>query len=49
MIKTQMGTHNRSEMVAVLGIPCTIPPHYSNSNCKVLLVQIEIKGVKFGE
>jgi hypothetical protein len=47
MIKTQMGTHNRSEMVAVLGIPCTISPHYSN--CKVLLVQIEIKGVKFGE
>jgi hypothetical protein len=26
MIGTQMGTHNRSEMVVVLGTPCAIPP-----------------------
>jgi hypothetical protein len=32
MIGTQIGTHNRSEMVAVLGTPCAIPSHYSNSN-----------------
>jgi hypothetical protein len=25
MIRTQMGKHNRSEMVAVLGTPCAIP------------------------
>jgi hypothetical protein len=25
MIRTQMGMHNRSEMVAVLGAPCAIP------------------------
>jgi hypothetical protein len=31
MIGTQIGTHNRSEMVAVLGTPCAIPSHYSNS------------------
>jgi hypothetical protein len=31
MIGTQMGTHNRSEMVAVLGMPCVIPPYNSNS------------------
>jgi hypothetical protein len=32
MIRTQMGMHNRSEMVAVLGMPCTIPPCNSNSS-----------------
>jgi hypothetical protein len=26
MIRTQMGIYNRSEMVAVLGAPCVIPP-----------------------
>jgi hypothetical protein len=26
IIRTQMGTHNRSEVVAVLGTPCAIPP-----------------------
>jgi hypothetical protein len=29
MIKTQIGTHNTSEMVALLGTPCAIPPHNS--------------------
>jgi hypothetical protein len=29
IITTQMGTHNRSEMVAVLGMPCAIPPRNS--------------------
>jgi hypothetical protein len=31
MIRTQMGTHNRSQIVAVLGTPCAIPRHNSNS------------------
>jgi hypothetical protein len=31
MIRTKMGTHNTSEMVAVLETPCAIPPHNSNS------------------
>jgi len=31
MIRTQMGTHNISEMVAVLGTPCAIPSRNSNS------------------
>jgi hypothetical protein len=26
MIRTQVGTHNRSVMVAVYGTPCAIPP-----------------------
>jgi hypothetical protein len=26
MIRTQMGNHNRSVMVAVYGMPCSIPP-----------------------
>jgi hypothetical protein len=34
MIRTQMGTHNTSGMVAVLETPCVIPPR--NSNGKVL-------------
>jgi hypothetical protein len=29
--RTQMGTHNRSVMVAVLGAPYAIPPRNSNS------------------
>jgi hypothetical protein len=32
MTGTQMGTYNRSEMVAVYGMPCVIPPCNSNSN-----------------
>jgi hypothetical protein len=32
MIRTQMGTHNKSEIVAVLGTPCAIPPRNVNSN-----------------
>jgi hypothetical protein len=32
MIRIQMGMHNRSEMVAVYGIPCVIPHHNTNSN-----------------
>jgi hypothetical protein len=31
-IITQMGTHNRSEMVAVHGTPCVITPRNSNLN-----------------
>jgi nicotinic acid mononucleotide adenylyltransferase len=30
MIITQ-GTHNRSEVVAVLGVPSAIPPHNNNT------------------
>jgi hypothetical protein len=26
-IRTQMGKHNRSVMVAMYGMPCAIPPH----------------------
>jgi hypothetical protein len=26
LFKSQMGTHNSSEMVAALGTPCAIPP-----------------------
>jgi hypothetical protein len=32
MIRTQMGMHNRSEMVTLLGTPCLIPPQNRNSN-----------------
>jgi hypothetical protein len=32
MIITQMGMHNTSEMVALHGMLCVIPPHNSNSN-----------------
>jgi hypothetical protein len=31
LIKTQMGTQNRPEMVAVLDTPRAIPPHNSRS------------------
>jgi hypothetical protein len=31
MIRTQMWTHNRSEMIAVLGTPFEIPPRNNNS------------------
>jgi hypothetical protein len=31
MIRTQMVTHNRSEMVIMFGMPCKIPPCNSNS------------------
>jgi hypothetical protein len=30
MIRTQLETHSRSEMVTVLGTPCMIPPRNSN-------------------
>jgi hypothetical protein len=42
MIRTQMGTHNRSEMVTVHGNPCAIPPCNSNSNNRVLLDTLTI-------
>jgi hypothetical protein len=44
MIRTQMGTHNRSEVVAVHGNPCAIPPCNSNSNSnnRVLLDTLTI-------
>jgi hypothetical protein len=29
-VRTQMGTRNKLEMVAVHGTPCAIPPHNSN-------------------
>jgi hypothetical protein len=32
MIITQMGSHNRSEVVAVHGTPCSTPPLNGNSN-----------------
>jgi hypothetical protein len=32
MIRTQTAVHNKSQMVAVLGTPCAIPPRNSNSN-----------------
>jgi hypothetical protein len=31
MIRTEKVTHSRSEMVAVYGTPCAIPPRNSNS------------------
>jgi hypothetical protein len=34
IIRTQMGSHNVSEMVAVYGIPYAIPCSNSNSNSK---------------
>jgi hypothetical protein len=49
MIRTEMGTHNRSEMVTLHGTPCAIPTHKSISknfghvdrkpehNCQVLM------------
>jgi hypothetical protein len=30
MSRTQIGRHNGSETVTVLGTPCVIPPHNSN-------------------
>jgi hypothetical protein len=35
MIRTQMGKHNRSVMVPVLGTPCTTPTRDSNRKSKV--------------
>jgi hypothetical protein len=35
VIRTQIRMHNRSETVAVLGTPCTIPPRNSNSGSYV--------------
>jgi hypothetical protein len=37
MIRNQMVTHNRSEVVAVLGTPCEMPPRKSKSesNCDI--------------
>jgi hypothetical protein len=32
MIRTQLGMHSRSEMVAVCGTPFVIPPRNRNSN-----------------
>jgi hypothetical protein len=34
MIRIQMGTHDTSQMVAVLGMPCAIPHHNRNSNSR---------------
>jgi hypothetical protein len=31
-IRTQTGTHNTSEMVAVLGTPCAIQPRNGNTS-----------------
>jgi hypothetical protein len=39
MIRTQMGTHNRLEMVAITGTPWAIPPRNSNSKgCRLLYI-----------
>jgi hypothetical protein len=38
MIITQMGVHDRSEMVAVPGTPCELPLFNSNSNIKAFTV-----------
>jgi hypothetical protein len=35
-LELRYGTHNRSEMVAVLGTPCAIPPISSNSTQRPL-------------
>jgi hypothetical protein len=40
MIRTQMGKHNRSVMVAVYGTPCVIPPGNSNSE-QILFLLID--------
>jgi hypothetical protein len=31
MIRTQKGMNNRSEIIAIYGTPCAIPPRNSNS------------------
>jgi hypothetical protein len=31
IVRTQMGKHNRPDMVAVYGTPCAIPPRNCNS------------------
>jgi hypothetical protein len=36
MIRTRMGTHNRLEMVAVYGTPCTITPRNNKINSRKL-------------
>jgi hypothetical protein len=38
-IITQMGTHNGSEMVALYGTPCAIPPLSCNCNIAYLFVK----------
>jgi hypothetical protein len=37
VFRTQMGNHDRSEKVAVLGTPCTVPPRNSNVNAYTFL------------
>jgi hypothetical protein len=37
MTITQIGTHNRSEMVSVHGTPCAIPPSNNNNSSKSIL------------
>jgi hypothetical protein len=38
MVRTQMGSHNRSVMVVVYGTPCAIPPR--NSNCSSFKISV---------
>jgi hypothetical protein len=45
MIRTQMGTHNRSAIVAVLGTPCAIPPPTVNIILATNLIILSFDGV----
>jgi len=49
MIITQLGTHNRSEMVAVPGTPCAIPHNNRNSNPSSFVFEVFGTGKHFRE
>jgi hypothetical protein len=47
MIRTQMGKHSSSAMVAVYGTPCAIPPRNSDINSKVVhVLKIKYRFIK---
>jgi hypothetical protein len=41
MIRTEMGTHNRPEIVAVYGTPFATPPRNSNSRYEIVLLTLQ--------
>jgi hypothetical protein len=49
MIRTEMGMHNRSEMVAMYGKPCVIPSHNSNSILIIMFLFFETHDDPLGE
>jgi hypothetical protein len=46
MVRIQMGTHSRLEMVTVHGTPCVIPCYNSNSMCILVLKEVLAKEFK---